>query len=163
MKHLRNACIFKTCHPRLGGASRQGGEGLEKQASENALSYLCTIAKSLRRRNETHFAIILPSHKDHTLRLDATDLTRSKVCKDTDLLADHILRSILLCDTRNNHSLVDTCIDCELKELICLRHTLSLKHCSRTDIHLLEIIECALLLLRSNHCSLSRLCSSLTL
>ena len=30
------------------------------------LSYLRTIAKSLRRRNETHLAVVLTCHQDHT-------------------------------------------------------------------------------------------------
>ena len=63
------------------------------------LSYLSTVAKSLRRRNEPHFAVILTSHKDHTLRLDAADLAWSKVGKNTYLLAYHLFWRILLGDT----------------------------------------------------------------
>ena len=62
------------------------------------LTDFSTIAESLRRCNETHLAVVLAGHEDHTLRLDATDLARSKVSKDTDLLADHLLWRILLGD-----------------------------------------------------------------
>ena len=66
---------------------------------DHILTNFSTVAKSLLRSDKTHLAIILTSHKDHTLGLDAADLTRSKVSKNTYLLAHHILRRILLCDS----------------------------------------------------------------
>ena len=62
------------------------------------LSYFGSVAECLLRSDETHLSVILASHEDHTLRLDATDLARSKVRKDAYLLADHLLWRILFGD-----------------------------------------------------------------
>ena len=63
------------------------------------LSYFCSVAESLCRSNEPHLAIILASHEDHSFGLDAADLARCEIGKDAYLLADHVFRRILLCDT----------------------------------------------------------------
>ena len=66
---------------------------------DNSLSNLSTVAESFLRCDETHLAVVLASHQDHSLGLDATDLAWSKVGKDTYLLSYHIFRSILFCNT----------------------------------------------------------------
>lgn len=63
------------------------------------LTYFSTVAKRLGRSDETHLAVVLTGHQDHTLGLDSTDLAWSQVGKDADLLAHHIFRRILLCNT----------------------------------------------------------------
>ena len=66
---------------------------------DEKLSYFSTVTKSLLRCDESHLTVILTSHKDHSLGLDAADLARCEVGKDTYLLADHLLWRVLLCDT----------------------------------------------------------------
>ena len=127
------------------------------------LSYFRSVAESLLRSDETHLTVVLTSHEDHSLGLDATDLARCKIGEDADLLADHLLRRILLGDARNDHPLVDACVDCKLQELVGLWHSLSLEDCSCPYIHLLEVVECTLFLLRSDHSCLSCLCGRLSL
>ena len=127
------------------------------------LTDFCSVAESFLWSDETHLAVVLTSHEDHALRLDTTNLAWCEVGKDTDLLAYHLLWRVLLGDTRHDHALVDAGVDSQLEKLICLRHALSLENCSRADVHLSEIIECALLLLRSHYRCLCRLCSCLTL
>lgn len=57
------------------------------------LSYSRTIVKSLFGCDDTHLPVKLFCHKNHTLRLDTTDLAWCEVGEDTDLFPDFIIAS----------------------------------------------------------------------
>ena len=63
------------------------------------LSYVGAVVESFGRGDETHLAVTLTGHEDHTFGLYAENLTRLEVCKNTDLLAYHILWKIELGDS----------------------------------------------------------------
>lgn len=63
------------------------------------LSDLSTVVERLGRGDETHLAVTLTCHENHTLRLDAENSTRLQVGENTNLLANHLLRRIELRDT----------------------------------------------------------------
>ena len=58
-----------------------------------------TVMQVLSRSNELHSAVTLARHKNHSFRLDTEYGTRLKVSQDADLLADHLLRSIVFGDS----------------------------------------------------------------
>ena len=62
----------------------------------SSLTNLSAVAEGLGRGYETHLAVVLTRHEDHSLGLDATDLAWSEVGQDAYLLANHLLRRVLL-------------------------------------------------------------------
>ena len=62
------------------------------------LADLGSVVQGLGRSDETHLAVTLARHQNHTLGLDAENGTRLQVRENADLLADHLLRSIELGD-----------------------------------------------------------------
>ena len=63
------------------------------------LSDVGAVVESFGRGDETHLAVTLAGHENHAFGLNAENLTGLEVCKNTDLLAYHILWRIELGDS----------------------------------------------------------------
>ena len=106
-----------------------------------------SVAEFLLGSHDTHLAVRLLCHQYHALGLYAADLAGSQVGQDAYLLADHLLRGVVLGDARDYHTLVDACVDGELQQLVGLGHSLGLQDGGGADVHLAELVECTFLLL----------------
>ena len=116
----------------------------------SSLTYNSTIRDGILRGYEPHLAVALFCHQYHTVAFDAAYGARLEIGKDTYLPAYHFFRRIIFGNTGYDDAFVHSGVNREFEKFVRFGHTFGIQDGCGAYVHLLEVLERALLLLGSH-------------